>query len=623
MKTPQIIPAALALCAIALITPQTARAATANGIASFEGREEPTAIWHPNTQTFTNGDTYVNMTDQPGGVVRMELRYRGNDAANPWWDGDRSTTNKDRQRAEVKGLGAHQKTGETFEYSTTWRSNAGLTVTGKFFHFFQIKSTDGDSGAPLVVMSITNSTTAAVRVCSGTNSGFTAIRSFPWTANTWQTITIRVTTSTNDGAATGSLLVSVNGDEFQGAKNIHLYRPDATDYRPKWGLYRAVSANESRLADAYIEHKNVTVNKINADGTPIHQGILYEAKALDRVLIGAGEINVKSESAASDGRHVTLDNAALNSGMQFTLPDVPAGTYNFIMRAKSHADRGVLRLDIDGVAQGERWDLCATATGTTGYIENDFGIVRLAAGNHTVRVTSVDSTSTSNASKKYQLSADLFRLVADLVPPVITVPDDMTVDATDAGGARVTFTCTAVDAIDGPVSVTCAPASGSLFPVGETTVQVHATDSAGNKATDQFTITVLEAAATEPSITGISPDAAQTGDTITITGANLAGATVTIGGVPATILSNNGSIITVTVPETATTGAVILTIDGNPITAPQTLTIGTLPGITRNPVATQVAIETRPVAIVASATGSPAPTSNGSTAPPPPRHGSR
>jgi hypothetical protein len=49
---------------------------------------------------------------------------------------------------------------------------------------------------------------------------------------------------------------------------------------------------------------------------------------------------------------------------------------------------------------------------------------------------------------------------------------------------------TALDAFDGPVPVTCSPASGSTFPVGKTTVRCAASDLAGNTATDTFTVWV-------------------------------------------------------------------------------------------------------------------------------------
>ncbi|MFJ6012037.1 VWA domain-containing protein [Streptomyces sp. NPDC092952] len=81
--------------------------------------------------------------------------------------------------------------------------------------------------------------------------------------------------------------------------------------------------------------------------------------------------------------------------------------------------------------------------------------------------------------------------VNDIAAPVVTV-DDLTVRAEDKGGAHVTYTATAEDATDGALPVTCEPASGSLFPVGVTTVTCTATDSAGNTGTDSARIEVLE-----------------------------------------------------------------------------------------------------------------------------------
>lgn len=82
--------------------------------------------------------------------------------------------------------------------------------------------------------------------------------------------------------------------------------------------------------------------------------------------------------------------------------------------------------------------------------------------------------------------------VNDIDAPVVTV-DDLIVRAKDEKGARVTYTATAEDATDGALPVTCTPPSGSLFPVGVTTVTCSATDSAGNTGTDTARIEVLEA----------------------------------------------------------------------------------------------------------------------------------
>jgi hypothetical protein len=71
------------------------------------------------------------------------------------------------------------------------------------------------------------------------------------------------------------------------------------------------------------------------------------------------------------------------------------------------------------------------------------------------------------------------------------IPASIDVPATGAGGATVSFTAPAsADLVDGPVPVACTPASGSLFPVGTTTVTCTATDAHGNRATATFTVTV-------------------------------------------------------------------------------------------------------------------------------------
>jgi hypothetical protein len=86
----------------------------------------------------------------------------------------------------------------------------------------------------------------------------------------------------------------------------------------------------------------------------------------------------------------------------------------------------------------------------------------------------------------------------DTTPPVITVPANITTTATSLAGATVNYTVSANDAVDGPVPVTCTPASGSTFAIGVTTVNCSANDKAGNIAAASFTITVTVTDTTSP-----------------------------------------------------------------------------------------------------------------------------
>ena len=79
---------------------------------------------------------------------------------------------------------------------------------------------------------------------------------------------------------------------------------------------------------------------------------------------------------------------------------------------------------------------------------------------------------------------------ADTTPPVLSVPADKVVDATGSAGATVTYQVTATDDVDPNPAVACTPLSGSTFPIGTTTVNCTATDTAGNQASGSFAVKV-------------------------------------------------------------------------------------------------------------------------------------
>jgi len=98
--------------------------------------------------------------------------------------------------------------------------------------------------------------------------------------------------------------------------------------------------------------------------------------------------------------------------------------------------------------------------------------------------------------------------LVDTTPPVLSgVPADITVDSNDQAGATVTWTApSANDNIDGPLPVTCSPASGSLFAVGSTTVECSATDAHGNVGTGSFEVRVTFTDIEPPTLSGVPTD---------------------------------------------------------------------------------------------------------------------
>ncbi|MGA8810845.1 MAG: HYR domain-containing protein, partial [Thermoanaerobaculia bacterium] len=105
--------------------------------------------------------------------------------------------------------------------------------------------------------------------------------------------------------------------------------------------------------------------------------------------------------------------------------------------------------------------VCTPASGST-----------FALGTTTVNCTATASTGTTSGSFTVT--------VRDTTPPALSLPANITAEATGPGGRAVSYTATANDLVDGSRPVTCDHASGSTFPLGTTTVQCTATDTHNN-----------------------------------------------------------------------------------------------------------------------------------------------
>jgi hypothetical protein len=119
----------------------------------------------------------------------------------------------------------------------------------------------------------------------------------------------------------------------------------------------------------------------------------------------------------------------------------------------------------------------------------------------TARVTcTTEDASGNKATASFNIT------VRDTTAPAISgMPSDQAVEATGASGAQLSWDQpTATDLVDGSRPVSCTPASGSTFPIGETTVRCTATDTRNNTVTKTFKVTVDDT--TAPTISGIPDD---------------------------------------------------------------------------------------------------------------------
>ena len=145
--------------------------------------------------------------------------------------------------------------------------------------------------------------------------------------------------------------------------------------------------------------------------------------------------------------------------------------------------------------------------------------------------------------------------VVDNDPPVVNVPAGITSEATSASGAVVTFAdqVSAVDAVFGGVSATCAPASGTTFALGATTVTCTATDGVGNLGAASFIVTVVDT--TAPTLSASD---------ITVSASNAAGVAVNYAPIGHDTVS--GDIASVCSPTSGT----VFTIGSHPVSCTAT-----------------------------------------------------
>jgi Ca2+-binding RTX toxin-like protein len=155
-----------------------------------------------------------------------------------------------------------------------------------------------------------------------------------------------------------------------------------------------------------------------------------------------------------------------------------------------------------------------TVEGATAYSEAGATANDTIDGSLTVSITgSVNTTvvgdytliySATDAHGNTGSTTRLVHVVDTTAPVVTSHPSNMTVEATSASGAVVTYSGTASDTVDGAVSVVFVAASGSTFGLGTTTVNYSATDAHGNHSNGSFTVTVVDTTGPPVSLTPAS-----------------------------------------------------------------------------------------------------------------------
>lgn len=229
------------------------------------------------------------------------------------------------------------------------------------------------------------------------------------------------------------------------------------DSLPTWAsfdsLTNTITANPLET-DAPSETFNVTVT--------VSDGLLSSS---DTLLLSAIETNTAPTLTNPGDQTVTLGNT-LSLTLSATDPDIPPNTLVF---SSSDLPSGAT---LDPSTGAFSWMPVSSQIGS----------------NSVTFVVTDDGTPNLSDSKAITIT------VIDTVP-IVSVPTNITAEATSPSGAVIEYTATALDAEDGSLAPTCSPPSGSTFPLGSTVVTCTATDSALNTSSASFTITVVDTTA--------------------------------------------------------------------------------------------------------------------------------
>src|SRR5215216_2400827 len=234
-----------------------------------------------------------------------------------------------------------------------------------------------------------------------------------------------------------------------------------------------------------------------------------------------GKYNIIFESEVASLSGAVVDTNQLNNKGQMTLevdcgyidvcppPPVPLGVSieANVTEDGSPPTTIEFRAITEGGTQPQkfRWSFDDDSSNDNNYVKGDqlmtHQFTKLRQYNVTVTVT--DS---ANGSRCQTASDNIVITISDKEAPRVIVPSHITAEATGPEGAKVNFTVSATDVVDGPVPVSCRIESGGQVQPGDTfqlrttTVNCEATDSSNNIGYSNFTVTVQDTTPPMPTL---------------------------------------------------------------------------------------------------------------------------
>jgi hypothetical protein len=198
------------------------------------------------------------------------------------------------------------------------------------------------------------------------------------------------------GAYTNAQAVTVTSATSDAAIR---YTTDGSIPTPTTGtLYSVpvtISSNATLNAIAYADGaSNSTVASSSYVFVPPPPVFAFEAESLPYVTNGAPAV-LQNDTTFPSGHWLALEATATNEWIEYTIPDIAAGTYDIQMVWKGNNDRGIISFALDGTVLGNPLD--QYSSGET-YPTTDYGIVTFTnSGTHAILLTAVGKNPSSSS----------------------------------------------------------------------------------------------------------------------------------------------------------------------------------------------------------------------------------
>jgi len=359
------------------------------------------------------------------------------------------------------------------------------------------------------------------------------------TATAWSNTSIQVPVPT--GAATGNVVVTVSGVASNGVSFTVLPTPSITSLTP---TSAAVGVS-------------VTIKGTNFGTSQGASTVTFDGTTATPTTWANTSIKVPVPTGATTGYVVVTVNGVPGNGVSFIVP----GTTATISGLSPTAGPAGSQVSINGSYFG-------SLQGTSTVSFNGTLATTIGSWSGNSIIASVPSAATTGnlvvtvggaASNGVSFTVLPTPSVTSLSPTSGAVGTPVTITGTNFGSAQGTSIVTfgGVSAIPASWSATSIVVR---VPSGATTGSVVVTVSGVSSAGVLFTVLPT------PSVTSLSPTSGAVGTPVTITGTNFGSApgtsTVTFNGVPATPTNWSASSIVAPVPAGATTGSVVVTVNG-------------------------------------------------------------